>query len=417
MRFQIPLLSTPTVQLGCWRRISAAVLTLGLTAGASSAESSYFSALESGNTEPFANTPAVQIRTYVMTAFARLERECPNAGTAYKRPWNLAEYLAKMPVAGDPATAMVVNGIWVGEAKKVERWSEMAKGDVAAFLNRSGCKGIAQQAWVSTAKKMLEDPLSGGPFPQAKALCEESGAKPDTCDCFANDYDMESTPRQRRSVLDGKPPIEGLRTSLRDRDLAIRATYKCHSAPAIANPQTEYMQGSDEKHRLKDGSYLMFHPRAARQGNQSCNIKRRADWRYDFSCLGMRGVATMSQGGDTINVNYGASKAQETYSVLAGGTLRLRSSNSQMALDLMPPGETTVAGSDGVAQGGAIHSSNAAQNARNAPRTPVKRTMKAGECGRMERGILRARQYPGSIHMNSLKWLEADYQVNCFANP
>ncbi|MDR6859808.1 hypothetical protein [Variovorax guangxiensis] len=404
MNLQTLVSRAKLLRIDGWLRVPALALTLGLAASHSWSQSSYFSALQLGDTEPFINTPAAHLRLYLSTMLARLQQDCPNAGADYKRPVDTAEYLAKPPVYnGNPSTTMVTHGTWVAQAKKVEALSTIAKSDITAILKASGCDARANGAWVATAKKMLDDPRFAGPFPQAKTLCEASGSTPAVCECFASSYEMEASPRQRQMVLNGKPPIDGLRATLLNQDLALLSVYKCQSAPPIANPRAEYKQASDEKHRIPDGAYRMFYPLVANQGNRSCNIKRRADWTYSFYC-GVHGVATMSQQGDVLNVSYGAHKPAESYTVLPDGKLRLRSSNPRVALDLLPPD---------AAAAGAMPSTTVAQSSRK----PVKRTMKPGECQRMEKEIQRAKDFPNSRNPATLASWEKDYQVNCTENP
>lgn len=393
---EVSALPSPWGRLG--RRLLVAVLAAVGLAGMSWARTPgpYFESLQSGNAAAFDNVPVLFIRSYLNIALATYEKACPDTAPAYTRPWALAAYVMKPPSQGlDPASALASNGLWVMTTRRWADWNEVqanGENDVLWLKETSGCSAAAHRAWVANAKAMAENPRIAGPFPQAQALCEASGSSASLCSCFATSYDMEATPADRRRVLDSKPQLEGLRATLRNDDLSARVVYKCEASPPIVSPDTEYLHTSDEQHRLKEGVYRMFFPLARAQAGQTCEITRKADWRYRFECLGT-GVGTLSRAGDVLTVDYTGIKTDDTFDVLSDGTLRLRSTKPNVAMDLVPTNESPTATWPRPQVGG---QGRAPPNPGAAGRGPTKASPQ--ECARKAQDLQRLRdRYPTSV--------------------
>ena len=296
----------------------------------------YFGALQAGNAAVFDNVPVLLIRTYLNVALATYEKECPETAPSYARPWALAAYVVTPAHANSGGSGLV---LWTAANGSLNSWTSDAENDVRALKEQAGCSASAHRAWVANAKAMAQDSRVAGPFPQARELCEQSRAAPTVCACFSNSYDMEATPAERRRVRDARPPLDGLRATLRDSSsyLSSRVSYKCETSPPIASPATEYLYTSDEHHRLKEGTYRVFHPLARAQAGKTCRLTRNLDWRYTLACLLQpTGQGTLSSAGDMLAVHYKGSKPDDAFSVLADGTLRLQSRNPQVKMDLLP---------------------------------------------------------------------------------
>lgn len=376
-----------------WRRLSVAVLAAVGLAGMSWARTPgpYFESLQSDKAAALDNVPVLFIRSYLNIALATYEKACPDTAPVYTRPWALAAYVMKLPHQGvDPASALGSNGLWVMANKRLEHWNAVqanGENDVLWLKEQSGCSATAHRAWAANAKAMAENPRIAGPFPQAQALCEASGSSASLCSCFATSYDMEATPADRRRVLDSKPQIEGLRTTLRNGDLSARVSYKCEASPPIVSPDTEYLQTSDEQHRLKEGLYRIFMPLARVQAGATCHITRQINWRYLVPCMGPPGVGTLSSGGDLLTVRYKGTKPDQSFSVLADGTLRLQSKSPQVAMDLLPP---SIAGAEAASPDSQVGAPvQIPPNPSPAGRGPTRATPQ--ECARMEHALQRLR--------------------------
>lgn len=395
------------------RRV-AAVLTLAACMTSSSwarAPGPYFASLQSGNAAAFDNVPVLMIRMYLNTALATYVKACPEAAPSYKRPWDLAAYVMKVPPQqGGPNLALLP--FLALEAKKMEAWTAgpgNAENDVLRFMEQSTCNAAAQRAWADNIKAFAQDPRIAGPFPQAQALCEESGASASLCACFAMSYDMEATPAERRRVLEGQPSIEGMRATLRNDYLSARVTYKCEASPPITSPDTEYLQTSDEQHRLHEGIYRMHFPLARTPSTATCTLSRQRAWLYALNCSSLVGASRLSNSGDTLWVHYRGSKPDELYRLLADGTLRLQSKNPRVALDLIPGAvgaDTSQAQGSGAAAGGGRAPNTAYPSAaRRSTATPE-------QCAKMLSDVQRIRSKATS-NPRVIESIESRYAQYC----
>lgn len=322
----------------------------------------YFASLQTGNAAAFDNVPALMIRAYLNKALATYASVCPETAASHEGLWDLAAYMMKMPPQPKPSQTVgpyiAATGLYALEAKKMEAWMAgpgNAENDVLWFTEQSTCAAAAHRAWVANVKAIAQDPRIAGTFPQAQALCVESGASASVCACFAMSYGMEATPAERRRVLDSQPPIEGLRATLRSDYLATRVTYKCEVSPPITSPDTEYLQTSDEQQRLREGTYRMHFPLANRPSTATCTLSRRGAWLYLLNCnpMALTGSGMLSSSGDALRVHYRGHKPEEIYRVLADGTLRLLSRNPRVAMDLLPGGAPSPASGAALRSNGA----------------------------------------------------------------
>lgn len=204
-----------------------------LTAAAPSAQT--VQALAEKQYSDFNNLRALFGRFYVHTLFAGLKQACPNYPESFAPPpFDVLEYLNYRRLDG-PDVNRAVEALGVAMEMRVYTAVHDGVEEIKALAREKGCAKSVHAGWIAGAHQYLQDKELGG-FVQAEInqACEAVATRGD-CGCFAKQFDWESTPGQRKSVLGNKDKEFALRNLVRDGETRQRLSYRRAGLPHFGN--------------------------------------------------------------------------------------------------------------------------------------------------------------------------------------
>jgi hypothetical protein len=113
----------------------------------------------------------------------------------------------------------------------------MARRKSKPLAREKGCAPPVHAGWIAGAQHYFQDKeLAADVQADLKQACEASATRGD-CGCFAKQFDWESTPGQRKAVLESKVKEDALRNLVRDGETRQRLSYRCAALPNFGHAQ------------------------------------------------------------------------------------------------------------------------------------------------------------------------------------
>lgn len=289
----------------------ALLAAIASTIGAASAyaQSSYFRAMLDGSISQFDALPAYRTRIYVGGLIAALNRQCPTLNIpSHPGPLEAGQYRIGS----------------IGSVSLIARAAEDAAffaaadsdADIAAYSARHGCDQTTHSRWIRTATSMLRDPLLAGSIQSfASETCTQLKYRGDhsDCSCFATSFDMETTPNQRRNILQTAQVHDTLREMLVHGGLAQIISGRCSVVPDLVTGAPSAPGNSSAAVQIADGGYDLLGTdwRNGPQRMPLLLVDKIGANRYRFSWTSggafAPGIASVSGSTVTVQPTYGRS--------------------------------------------------------------------------------------------------------------
>lgn len=174
-------------------------------------------------------------RFYVHTLFAGLKEACPSYPDALPPPaLDVVEYIQYRSI-GQPDVNKAFEALGVSVEMDIYAAAHDGPREIKALAREQGCARSVHAAWIAGARHYLEEKELGGAVQnELNQACEASTSGGD-CGCFAKQFDWESTPGQRKAVLESKVKVDALRKLVRDSETRQRLSYRCAKLPNFGN--------------------------------------------------------------------------------------------------------------------------------------------------------------------------------------
>lgn len=203
---------------------------------AAGAESRYFDALQQQRLDEFQFIPAYRTRAYLHGAATHLAKLCDNlsqeAGAIQN--FDVVAHLLSWGIRKEVGDTIFNGKVKLEDAAFFQ--TAPADEDIKSYVKRVGCKPSAHEAWLASARKLVTEPLLAADFSSHAAwACQKYKNMNPSCDCFAQAFDMETSPAQRKKIIDQKESHEVYHDVLTQGDFLLRVARNCSYLPDLVS--------------------------------------------------------------------------------------------------------------------------------------------------------------------------------------
>lgn len=234
------------------------ILVFAGASSAISAESPYFEALLEQRLDPFQTVPAYRTRAYLHGAATHLKKLCPVlSGEAEKiQDFRVVKHLLAWGIRKEVGDTFFNGKVKLEDAAFFQ--TAPADEDIKAYVKRAGCDLDVHRAWLASAHKLISETLLVADFSShATEACQKYRQMSPPCDCFAQSFDMETSPAQRKRIVDQKASHEVYHDVLTQGDFLLRVARNCAYLPDLVSHAPNAPQMIAPKVQIALGRYVV----------------------------------------------------------------------------------------------------------------------------------------------------------------